>query len=116
MKTHLQDLEQNQKTYHARRKLKRLRAAEKQNWQCHWCGHMMCRVDGCQHRVTLDHVVPRHNGGTLRPGNFVAACFKCNSERHPEVNRMKKRSTNLVATTGEPPTESPFAVLKGAIT
>jgi len=91
---------------------KRLRAAEKQNWKCHWCGIAMCRVKGCPQQVTIDHVIPRHNGGTLRPGNFVAACFKCNSERHPELNRLPYHENPVVATTGEVQSESPFAKLK----
>jgi hypothetical protein len=96
-------------------RVRRSRAADKQNWHCHWCGVSMCRVHGCPNQVTLDHMVPKHNGGTLRHG-YVAACAKCNNERHPEVNHMKKQPNNLVATTGEPETESPFAKLKGLIT
>lgn len=91
---------------------KRRRAAEQQDWKCFWCGCMMCRVHGCPQQATLDHIVPKHNGGTLRPGNFVAACHRCNSERHPEMNALKVSPSPVVATTGEVQTESPFAKLK----
>jgi len=97
-------------------KAKRLRAAIKQEWKCYWCGCLMCRVKGCPQQVTIDHKIPRHNGGTLRPGNYVAACFKCNSERHPEMNRFPKSAGVVVATSGEVQSESPFAKLKELIT
>jgi 5-methylcytosine-specific restriction endonuclease McrA len=73
---------------------------------------MMCRVVGCPQQVTLDHVIPKHNGGTLQPGNYVAACQRCNSERHPEMNALPKTAGPIVASTGEVQSESPFAKLK----
>lgn len=30
---------------------------------------------------TLDHVLPRHRGGTADGGNGVAACFGCNNDK-----------------------------------
>jgi hypothetical protein len=94
-------------------KVKRRRIAEQQNWQCHWCGLPMNEIWNDPMQVSLDELNPRHNGGAPRHGNFVAAHRKCNSERHPELNRRKWSEPKLVATTGETETESPFAILKG---
>lgn len=93
-------------------KAKRLRAAARQEWKCFWCGCLMCRVHGCPQQLTIDHRIPKHNGGTLRAGNYVAACFKCNSERHPEMNQFPKSKSPIVASSGETKSESPFAKLK----
>lgn len=93
-------------------KAKRRRIAEKQGWKCYWCGIPMCTIPNCPLQVSLDEIKPRHNGGVARHGNYVAACRKCNSERHPELNRRKHSEPLLVATTGETETLSPFAVLK----
>jgi 5-methylcytosine-specific restriction endonuclease McrA len=39
---------------------------------CAWCGG---------YANTVDHIVPRIEGGTDSPTNLVAACQRCNSER-----------------------------------
>jgi len=97
-------------------KAKRTRAAEKQGWLCHWCGRPMTTDPNTDLQVSLDHLTPKHNGGVTRPGDYVAAHRKCNSDRHPEMNRRKASEPVLVATTGETDTESPFAILKRLIT
>jgi len=97
-------------------KVKRRRMAERQGWLCHWCGLPMNEVPNDLMQVSLDEIVPRHMGGVARHGNYVAAHRKCNSDRHPEMNRRKKTEPLLAATTGETETESPFAILKGLIT
>jgi hypothetical protein len=93
-------------------KSKRLRIAERQHWRCYWCGQLMCQVPNCPRQVSIDHKIPKHNGGTLRPGNFVAACRECNSGRHPEMMKGKPQPDNLYATTGEIKTPSPFGILQ----
>jgi HNH endonuclease len=92
-------------------KAKRRKAAAQQNWRCYWCQQLMCEIQNCPHQATLDHLIPKHQGGTLKPGNYVAACRKCNSERHPDLNRTKGNGA-LFATSGEVHT-SPFEKLKG---
>jgi HNH endonuclease len=92
----------------------RRRAAERQKWKCYWCGLHMCRKHNCPMQVTIDHVIPVCDGGPGRPGNLVAACRKCNSERHPEFNEVKRENvqgSGLVASSGEVQSESPFAKL-----
>jgi 5-methylcytosine-specific restriction endonuclease McrA len=96
-------------------KAKRRRAAARQNWRCHWCGLPMNEIPNDPFQVSLEHLVPRYCGGVTRPGTYVAAHRKCNSERHPELNRGKATGSAIVATTGEFETPSPFAVLLGKI-
>jgi len=54
---------------------------------CQYCGHQT-------HQLTLDHVVPRHRGGTHSWENLVAACGQCNHRkggRLPEECGMRLR-------------------------
>lgn len=96
-------------------KAKRRRVAEQQGWLCHWCGEPMNEIVNDPLQVSLDHLIPKHNGGVTRPGEYVAAHRKCNDTRHPELNRRPATEPALVATTGETATESPFSVLKGRL-
>jgi hypothetical protein len=93
-------------------KAKRLRAADRQGWLCHWCGVLMTTVKNSPMEVTIDEIVPKHMGGVAKPGNFVAAHRRCNESRHPEMEKRKASEPLLVATTGETETESPFAILR----
>jgi HNH endonuclease len=111
MSTQLRSLDENWWVLRVARR----RAAERQKWKCYWCGLHMCRKHNCPMQVTLDHVVPVVLGGPGKPGNLVAACRKCNSERHPEFNEIRRHDVEvggLIASTGEVQSESPFAVLK----
>jgi 5-methylcytosine-specific restriction endonuclease McrA len=60
--------------------------------------------------LTGDHLIPRYAGGLTKPGNIVAACFKCNTSRQVETN--KPRKTEAVFSAGDPRSLSPFARLK----
>jgi hypothetical protein len=40
-----------------------------------------CVYCDSQERLTLDHVRPRHLGGSNRSNNLVTACISCNSAR-----------------------------------
>jgi 5-methylcytosine-specific restriction endonuclease McrA len=54
---------------------------------CQYCGRQA-------HQLTLDHVVPRHRGGTHSWENLVAACGECNHRkggRLPEEAGMHLR-------------------------
>lgn len=57
------------------------------NNTCQYCGVELERPD-----ITLDHVIPRAQGGTSTWENCVVACFKCNSkkrDRTPKEAGMK---------------------------
>src|SRR5918995_6517935 len=53
--------------------------------RCVYCGAIVRRPGPGVRRTptlaTLDHVVPRSNGGRLESGNLVLACRACNNER-----------------------------------
>ena len=61
---------------------------KRDNHQCQYCG----RKDG---KLTVDHIVPRTNGGTGTWENLVCACVSCNSkkgERRPDEVGLALRS------------------------
>jgi 5-methylcytosine-specific restriction endonuclease McrA len=47
---------------------------KRDNYTCVWCG-------ANEVPLTLDHLVPRHRGGTNETKNLVTACLSCNSRR-----------------------------------
>lgn len=56
-------------------------------WKCQYCG---IKVNG--QTMTMDHVVPRSQGGITRWSNIVAACSPCNAKkdnRTPQQAGMK---------------------------
>lgn len=57
------------------------RAAGEQNWRCCYCGGRMTNEQGWTNSATLDHVIPRHQGGPNAFENLVAACARCNVRR-----------------------------------
>lgn len=65
----------------------RTRLSERQNHRCCYCGiHMTathCRkTANWRHTMmTLEHVVPKSEGGSDDESNLVAACQACNSAR-----------------------------------
>lgn len=98
--------------------------AEAQNWRCCWCGFRMIRNRDVMPEVrailgdggrrphllrmavlrsaSVEHVVPRCDGGTDEPGNLVVSCRCCNEFRsnHPaefaaaRIARMLRRGTH----------------------
>lgn len=65
---------------------------------CHYCANPMTECDGVSPTsVTLDHVIPKSQGGSDHISNFVAACFACNQAKGDEMpaivtrERPKKR-------------------------
>lgn len=66
----------------------RLALYRRDRWRCHWCktrvacGKSFRRL----HRAlaTLDHLLPRSQGGDHSPGNLVTACMRCNRQRGDE--------------------------------
>ena len=53
---------------------KKLRLIERDGKQCFYCGMQAKRLA----KLTVDHVVPRSQGGTSELGNLVLACRPCN--------------------------------------
>ncbi|KAB0269034.1 HNH endonuclease [Microvirga brassicacearum] len=57
---------------------KRRRLMKEQDGRCIYCSEPM--GEGRQ-RQTLDHIIPKAEGGTLRNSNIVLACQPCNVDR-----------------------------------
>jgi 5-methylcytosine-specific restriction endonuclease McrA len=92
----------------------RLRAYWAQSGKCWWCKELLHRTSDASDplQLTADHLIPLHAGGKTAPGNIVAACRKCNSGRHPELNKKPLRLHDKVKMWGDPKTYSPFEVLR----
>jgi hypothetical protein len=60
----------------------RLRILARDHWVCHWCGGRARSVD---------HVVPKVEGGSDDPANLVASCVPCNSARSLDWVRRHRR-------------------------
>ena len=66
-------------------KLTRLEIFNRDHFTCQYCGKQ-------SHQLTLDHVMPRHQGGKHTWENLVSACAYCNRRkagRTPEQAHMK---------------------------
>ena len=66
--------------------MKRVRIYIRDRYRCQYCGDHKTAKD-----LTLDHILPRAQGGTTTSQNLVSACVKCNQRkgnRTPEQARM----------------------------
>lgn len=66
--------------------MKRARIYIRDRYRCQYCGEHKHARD-----LTLDHILPRAQGGESTPHNLVSACVKCNQRkgnRTPEQARM----------------------------
>ena len=53
-------------------------------FQCVYCGHQFTEEEYKQNygqAPTMDHVVPRYNGGPSNYNNLVLCCYKCNQQK-----------------------------------
>ena len=69
---------------------------KRDRFTCQYCG-----VQPGSEELTLDHVVPRSQGGESRWDNCVLACLPCNkrkADRTPEQARMRLRHTPVKPT------------------
>ena len=55
----------------------RLNKLKKQRYRCYWCKKPFIEKDD----ITLDHIIPKSKGGTLREDNIVVSCRNCNTEK-----------------------------------
>ena len=66
--------------------MKRARVYIRDRYTCQYCGEHRHAKD-----LTLDHILPRAQGGGSTPANLVTACVRCNQRkgnRTPEQARM----------------------------
>ncbi len=61
-------------------------AYARQGGLCYWCEQPMLLDVPANHSraCTADHLLFRAKGGRTRIDNIVAACRRCNNNRHPE--------------------------------
>jgi 5-methylcytosine-specific restriction endonuclease McrA len=70
--------------------------AEDHGWSCHWCGQGMRMETGYMNTVTIEHMIPRCQGGTNHRWNLAAACHRCNSvRRHTSMDEFEIISKRL---------------------
>ena len=55
------------------KRLWRQKIKEEWDWECAYCGS--------EHKLTIDHIVPRAKGGTDFTKNCLCACHKCNQDK-----------------------------------
>lgn len=61
------------------RKERRLAIYLRDRFECGYCGRDL--RDATSREVTLDHLIPRSEGGTNQTHNLTTACLRCNSQR-----------------------------------
>jgi 5-methylcytosine-specific restriction endonuclease McrA len=69
---------------------------------------MMCQYCGCRPRsdeLTIDHVIPRSQGGKSTWENCVLACVRCN---HSKADRTPERAGMRLRTPAKHPTWNPI--------
>jgi len=69
------------------RKLTRLEVFNRDQYTCQYCGKQT-------HQLTLDHVIPRHQGGEHIWENVVGACIPCN--RHKAGKTPSEAAMKLI--------------------
>ena len=60
---------------------RRIQLGITQGWRCHWCRQACREETGWQNSATLDHIVPRCQGGPNEPWNLVMSCQRCNTAK-----------------------------------
>lgn len=63
------------------RPAKRRRIYERDAWACCYCEKDLHEGVASSRERTLDHIVPRVQGGTNSESNLVTCCLTCNSAR-----------------------------------
>lgn len=51
---------------------------ERDNYTCQYCGEIMHPK---HELLTVDHVIPKHLGGSILPDNMVCCCKPCNQQK-----------------------------------
>lgn len=74
----------------------RRRICEEQNWRCCYCG---CRTNENDHTgwrlPTMEHIIPKRDGGPCSYENTVLACQRCNNERGSEIRAEHIRAIHI---------------------
>lgn len=60
---------------------KRIKVARRYGWSCWWCNQKLRKEYGWQDSATIEHLVPRSQGGPGEMWNLAASCYRCNLAR-----------------------------------
>jgi len=55
--------------------------SERQNHRCCYCGIRTTDVQGLKYSATIEHILPKSQGGKDDPENYALACSNCNGKR-----------------------------------
>jgi 5-methylcytosine-specific restriction endonuclease McrA len=80
-------------------KMTRREIFRRDNYTCQYCGRHVSEL-------TLDHVIPRHLGGTHSWTNVVTACSYCN--HHKGSRTIEEAKLKLLHIPKEPPTSAEY--------
>jgi len=83
------------------RKLTRLGVFHRDRYTCQYCTKI-------SHQLTIDHVVPRNQGGEHTWENAVSACVSCN--RHKAGRTPKQAGMKLIRQPSQPRSRIPFYI------
>lgn len=83
-------------------KFSRSTVLERDGHTCQYCGRSYS-----EHELTLDHVIPRDQGGATTWENIVTCCIYCNSEK---ANRMPHQAGMTLRSRPKRPRVKPFAL------
>jgi len=89
----------------SKRKMTRVEIFNRDHYTCQYCGKVT-------RQLTLDHVMPRYQGGQHTWENVVSACVSCNRHkagRTPEQARMKLKRLPF-APSGSVPFYIPYSL------
>ena len=65
---------------------KRLAIYLRDAFTCAYCGQDLHHTD--PRDITLDHLIPRIDGGNNEPSNLITACLSCNSSKQDKPWRQ----------------------------
>ncbi len=83
------------------RKLTRLEVFNRDHFTCQYCGKDT-------HQLTLDHIIPRHQGGLHTWENITSACVPCN--RHKAGRTPEQAGMKLARVPVRPRSNTPFYI------
>lgn len=65
---------------------RRIAIYTRDGWRCVWClASVALEPTFSQSKATLDHVLPRSEGGSNLSSNLVTSCLSCNSRRQDKT-------------------------------
>jgi hypothetical protein len=75
---------------------RRIRLAHRAAWKCMWCSQPMRAELGFENTCTVEHVIPRCEGGVNLISNLGSACARCNRLRGCEpAEQFALRAANF---------------------